>query len=118
MEHHEWMNDQVRGEIEDLQRTRGFEQDEAIAYWHLRQAAKLMTELKGADLKESLSREERETIPDVEASLLMSMEVAKNQVFIRQHFSALYRELGIRVLRRSFPEGWGGEPVAEDVDEE
>ena len=38
MEHYEWMNEQVRQEIEDLQRTYGFDEDEALAYWHLRHA--------------------------------------------------------------------------------
>jgi hypothetical protein len=38
VEHYEWMNDQVRKEIEDLQRTHGFDEDEALAYWHLRHA--------------------------------------------------------------------------------
>ena len=36
VEHYEWMNDQIRKEIEDLQRTYGFDEDEALAYWHLR----------------------------------------------------------------------------------
>jgi hypothetical protein len=35
MEHYEWMNDQVRKEIEDLQRSYGFDEDEALAYWRL-----------------------------------------------------------------------------------
>ena len=29
LDHNEWMNDEVREEIEDLQRTHGFEEDEA-----------------------------------------------------------------------------------------
>jgi hypothetical protein len=35
VEHYEWMNAQVRQEIEDLQRTYGFDEDKALAYWHL-----------------------------------------------------------------------------------
>jgi hypothetical protein len=31
VEHYEWMNDQVREEIETLQRTYGFDKDEALA---------------------------------------------------------------------------------------
>jgi hypothetical protein len=36
------MNDQVRKEIEDLQRTYGFDEDEALAHWHLRHAGTLL----------------------------------------------------------------------------
>jgi hypothetical protein len=42
VKHYEWMNDQVRKEIEDLQRTYGFDEDEALAYWHLRHAGTLL----------------------------------------------------------------------------
>ena len=44
MDHADWMNDAVRQEIEALQRTHGFEEDEAIAFWHLRGAGLLMSE--------------------------------------------------------------------------
>jgi hypothetical protein len=30
VEHYEWINDQLRKEIEDLQRTYGFDEDEAL----------------------------------------------------------------------------------------
>jgi hypothetical protein len=29
------MNEQLKEEIESLRRTHGFEEDEAVAYWHL-----------------------------------------------------------------------------------
>jgi hypothetical protein len=32
VEHYEWMNDQLRQEIEELQRTYGFDKEEALAY--------------------------------------------------------------------------------------
>jgi hypothetical protein len=35
MEPADWINEQVRGEIETLQRTHGFEEDEAVAFWLL-----------------------------------------------------------------------------------
>ena len=117
MEHEAWMNEQVRGEISDLRRRFGFEQDEAVAYWHLRQAAELIFALKEVDIAKDLRQEERDTIPYAEASALVSSEVAAIQAGIQQHFTALYRELGVRVLRRNFPEGWGGDPIA-DEDEE
>jgi hypothetical protein len=42
MERADWMNERVREEIESLQRTYGFEEDEAVAYWHLRDAGHLI----------------------------------------------------------------------------
>ena len=52
MEHYEWMNDQARQEIEDLQRTYGFDEDEALAYWHLRHAGILLLAMRRADAPE------------------------------------------------------------------
>src|SRR5215207_1019373 len=50
LDHNEWMNDEVREEIEDLQRTHGFEEDEAVAFWHLQQAGKQINALWRATL--------------------------------------------------------------------
>jgi hypothetical protein len=49
VEHYEWMNDQVRKEIEVLQRTYGFDEDEALAYWHLRHAGTLLLAMMRTD---------------------------------------------------------------------
>jgi hypothetical protein len=46
VEHYEWMNEEVRKEIEDLQRTYGFDEDEALAYWHLRHAGTLLLAMR------------------------------------------------------------------------
>ena len=89
----------------------------AGAAWHLRRAAELIAELRKADVEERLRREEKETFPPEEAYPLVSREMAGAQS-IRQHFSALYRELGVRVLRRTFPEGWGGDTTPTDEEEE
>jgi hypothetical protein len=85
MEHDDWMNNEVKQEIADLQRSFGFEEREALAYWHLAEARALMVQLaiEGKD----------EEAAEVPAS-------------IAEHFSALYRELGLRVLQRDYPEGW------------
>ena len=32
LDHNEWMNDEVREQIEDLRRTHGFEVNEAVAF--------------------------------------------------------------------------------------
>jgi hypothetical protein len=117
VEHEAWMNAQVREEIEDLRRRFGFEEREAGAAWHLRRAAELIAELRKADVEERLRREEKETFPPEEAYPLVSREMAGAQS-IRQHFSALYRELGVRVLRRTFPDGWGGDTTPTDEEEE
>jgi hypothetical protein len=50
VEHGDWMNDQVREEIEGLRQTHGFEEDEAVAFWQLGQADKLMNEMRRADV--------------------------------------------------------------------
>jgi hypothetical protein len=36
--------DQIRQQIEDLQRTCGFDEDEALAYWHLSHGGTLLLE--------------------------------------------------------------------------
>jgi hypothetical protein len=58
MERADWMNDQIRGQIEDLQQTHGFVEEEAVAFWHLSQAGKLMNDMRRADLEEGLERYE------------------------------------------------------------
>ena len=102
MEHYEWMNDQVRKEIEDLQRTYGFDEDEALAYWHLRHAGTLLLAVRRTDAPER-SEEGEESVR------LARMIHGRSQIEpnILQHLSALRRELGDRVLRRNYPEGWG-----------
>jgi hypothetical protein len=56
LDHNEWMNDEVREQIEDLQSTHGFEEDEAVAFWHLQQAGKQINALWRADLREEMDR--------------------------------------------------------------
>ena len=90
MEHAGWINKQLRQQIEALQQTHGFEEDEALAYWHIREAAKLMNEMRIEDL---------ETAPEEYAAPWYST--------VHQHFIALYRALGERVLQRDYPDGWG-----------
>jgi hypothetical protein len=89
VEHYEWMNDQVMEEIEVLQRTYGFDKDEALAYWHLRHAGTLLLAMRRTGAPETIGGRAQ-----IESNVL-------------QHLSALRRELGDRVLRRNYPEGWG-----------
>jgi hypothetical protein len=101
VEHYEWMNEQVRKEIEDLQRTYGFDEDEALAYWRLRHAGTLLLAMR---------RTAAERAEEVEESVRLARMIhGRSQIEsnIVQHLSALRRELGDRVLRRNYPEGWG-----------
>jgi hypothetical protein len=102
VENYEWMNDQVRQEIEDLQRTYSFDEDEAIAYWHLRHAGTLLLAMRRTAAPEPAEEEN-------ESARLARMIHGRAQIEsnIVQHLSALRRELGDRVLRRNYPKGWG-----------
>ena len=97
VEHYEWMSDQVRKEIEDLQRTYGFDEDEALAYWHLRHAGILLLAMRRTGAPETIGGRAQ-----IESNVL-------------QHLSALRRELGDRVLRRNYPEGWGSAHEVSDA---
>jgi hypothetical protein len=109
VEHYEWMNDQVRKDIEDLQRTYGFDADEALAYWHLRHAGTLLLAMRRTHAPERAEEGE-------ESVRLASMINGRSQIEskVLQHLSALRRELGDRVLRRNYPEGWGSAHNAVD----
>jgi hypothetical protein len=102
VEHYEWMNDQVRQEIEDLQRTYGFDENEALAYWHLRHAGILLLAMRRTAAPE-LAEEGEESVRQAR----MINRRAQIESNVLQHLSALCRELGDRVLRRNYPEGWG-----------
>jgi hypothetical protein len=103
-----WMSEQVAGEIEELRRRFGFERKEAVAYWHLRHAHQLMSEMGQTDHFKELDREGRselETDFREFAGLIHDISVlGESRVF--QLFAAPYRELGTRVLRRNYPDGW------------
>ena len=101
VEHYEWMNDQVRKEIEVLQRTYGFDEDEALAYWHLRHAGTLLLAMRRTEASERAEEEESTRL----ARMIHGRAQIESNVL--QHLSALRRELGDRVLRRNYPEGWG-----------
>jgi hypothetical protein len=106
VEHNEWMNDQVREEIEDLQQTHGFEEDEAAAFWHLRQVGKLMNEMRRADLGEDMDRFEGLDDQEMRQQVIFLDSASRWHSTVLLHYTALQRALGHRVLRRSFPEGW------------
>ncbi len=118
-----WMNEQVKGEIEDVRRKHGFEEKEAVAYWHIRRAEILISRISLDDEKEKEREREEEDdgIDNYEwlgiTMVRTSYAAVRSEMRYGQHFAALYRELGRRVLRRDYPEGWGGDPAA-DVPQE
>ena len=107
MEPADWINDQVSEELEDLQRTHGFEEDEALAFWLLQQAAKQMNALRRGDILNEMSRHEGRPDQLALQHAIVVEHVARWHAGIHQHFIALREALGARVLRRTFPEGWG-----------
>jgi hypothetical protein len=106
MEQAGWMNDQIRDEIETLRRTHGFE-EEAIAFWYLQQAAKQMHALRREDITQEMDRHEGRPDQLALQHAIVVEHVTKWHSGIQQHFTALQDALGARVLRRTFPEGWG-----------
>jgi hypothetical protein len=106
MERADWMNDQLRDEIETLRRTHGFEEEEALAFWYLQQAAKHMHALRQEDITQEMDRHEGRLDQLALQHAIVVEHVSKWHSGIRQHFTALQDALGARVLRRAFPEGW------------
>jgi hypothetical protein len=115
VENAEWMSAEVRREIEDLRRAHGFEEQEAIAFWHLSEARRAMMALVEANWERlEASRAERYDAEGIDALDLMGRKlggaahyVAMVEVRVVQHFEALVELLGKGVLRRDYPEGWG-----------
>ena len=114
MQDNGWMSELVKDEIADLQRTRGFEEDETTAYWHLQRAAKLMFGMSKTEIIEHVAHEEGEINKEL-ADIIHGAIIGESRVF--QHFLALYRELGARVLRRDYPAGWGSAASEEDKED-
>ena len=117
LDHNEWMNDEVREEIEDLQRTHGFEEDEAVTFWLLQQAEKQMDALRQADVLKEMNRHEGRLDQLALQHAVVLENVARWHAGIHQHFTTLQAALGARVLGRTFPEGWGVVRI-EDTDNE
>jgi hypothetical protein len=107
MEDAEWMNEQVREEIEGLKRDYGFEEDEAEAFWHLQQAGKRMNAMWRSDLREEMARYEGRDDEEGQKHAVLLHGAARWHSRALHHFAALRRELGVRVLRRDYPDGWG-----------
>ena len=117
MERADWMNEAVRQETEDLQQTHGFEEDEAVAFWHLNQVGQLMGEMWQADFQTWRDRQEQlaERPPGWRLAV-READVAAWHANVQQHVWSLQRVLALRVLRRNFPDGWEkyGDEAAEE----
>jgi hypothetical protein len=107
MEPPDWINDQLREELKDLQRTPGFKEDEALAFWLLQQTAKQMNALRRVDILNEMDRHEGRPDQLALQHAIVLEHVARWYARIHQHFIALREALGARVLRRTFPDGWG-----------
>ncbi len=77
-----------RARVEDFMRQRGFEEKEALAYYHLTEAERIFRELEMAK----------------GSSPHAAMAFA---TFWFPHFLALRNQMGRWVLNRDYPEGWG-----------
>ncbi len=86
--------DEERGKIEELMRTRGFEEKEARAYYHLNEAERLFSEIEKSDGEPS--------------------STVTYSVWIFPHFLALRNQAARWVVRRDYPEGWGIVPSDEE----
>lgn len=107
MQSTEWMNEQVKGRIEDLRQNYGFEEAEALAFWHLQDAQELITLLRAEDF-------DRESEKSSFGASDAIMWASSSEANVFQHFEALYRELALRVHARNYPAGWGRETSDED----
>lgn len=45
-------------------------------------------------------------------------DIIWRETHTQEHFNALHRQLGIRVLRRDYPEGWGYTPPKDENEQE
>jgi len=84
----------------------GFTEQEARVYVHLNEAERLLDRLTmGEDVSEA-----------DEGSVLGHIVWSETHTF--EAFNALYRRLGLRVLRRRYPEGWGSFKRSADEDQD
>ena len=81
----------------------GFTEHEARVFIHLNEAERLLEQLTTEDAPESN-----------EGAMLG--DIIWTETHTHEAFNALYRRLGMRVLRRRYPEGWDGPRMPEDRD--
>lgn len=103
--------------IQDLMRRFGFSEKEALAAHHLDKAWALCEEIH----KEAFAEKSDATQPNLEEAARELWEGIHREIYghvhIHAHFRELYRFLGMKVLERHYPEGWGREPQDEEEDQ-
>jgi hypothetical protein len=90
-------------QLKDAMERFGFTEQEARIFVHLNEAERLLDQLTIGETSES-----------DEGSVLG--DIIWSETHIHEAFNSLYRRLGVRVLRRRYPEGWGGPRNPEDGD--
>jgi hypothetical protein len=78
----------------------GFTEQEARISIYLREAENLLEELMREDSSES--------------GVSILGNIVWRETHITEYFRALHRELAMRVLRRTYPKGWGYIPPEEE----
>ncbi len=104
--------EESREQIEDFMRRYGYNEREAQAAYHLHRAWDLFEEMDEEAVDEGASHGSALQ----EEVYKFGMRVFRDMHF-GTHFAELNRWLGMRVLRRDYPEGWGGGSQGEEVEE-
>ncbi len=88
-------------QLQEKMKKFGFTEQEARISLHLDKAEELLDELM------------EESDPDLGIT-----QIIWSETHIHEHFNALHRQLGLRVLHRDYPEGWGYEDPLDDEEED
>ena len=83
----------------------GFTEHEARIFVHLNEAERL--------LEQSTTSEDASELDEG----AMLGDIIWTETHTHEAFNSLYRRLGIRVLRRRYPQGWGGARRREEEDQ-
>ena len=95
-----------RGEIEAYMYRYGYDEKEAEAAYHLRQARIRTGEMYRDEAEARGTVDEALGLPNF-PTIYAQMDVMSS---VTPHFDALENLLAWRVLARQYPEGWGGRP--------
>ena len=80
--------------LQQVMEAYGFTEQEARIFIYLAEAEKLFDELA------------RASVPETHQASMLG-HLIWTETHTHEHFNALRRHLGIRVLERNFPKGWG-----------
>ena len=114
-ESNEQVRDLIKDTLEEYKSRLGFNDDEALAFWHLSQALDLMLDLAIEDGQQA--RDDLAKPGGGFNTWTLIRENSRTEAQIRHPFAALRAELGRRVLRRDYPDGWRERPMPNDAEE-